>query len=331
MLVLGIETSCDETSAALVDDAHILSNIIATQSVHTEYGGVVPEFASRAHIKQLSPIIKEALNKAGKSFRDIEGIAVTYGPGLAGSLLVGLGVTKGLALRLEIPWIGVNHIEGHMLAASADTEGPGYPYICLVVSGGHTLLVLIEKQFSYKILGRTIDDAAGEAFDKVAKVLNLGYPGGPAIEKKAIKGNSSAIPFPRALLNQDNLDFSFSGVKTSVLYFARSLDKSELESKIPDIAASFQNAVVDVLSQKSSRAIDKFGCTSIVIAGGVARNSALRHRFEQDCKEKGIDLFIPSPELCTDNAAMIARAGNIRLRSGYKSSFNLDIIPNLSL
>ncbi|NOY59653.1 MAG: tRNA (adenosine(37)-N6)-threonylcarbamoyltransferase complex transferase subunit TsaD [Calditrichaeota bacterium] len=331
MLVLGIETSCDETSAALVDDEHILANIIATQLVHSEYGGVVPEFASRAHIKQLSLIIKEALHKAGKDFRDIDGIAVTYGPGLAGSLLIGLGVAKGLALRLEVPWIGINHIEGHILAVSADATGPRYPYVCLVVSGGHTLLLLIEEQFSYKILGRTIDDAAGEAFDKVAKVLNLGYPGGPAIEQKAMNGNSRAVHFPRALLNKDNLDFSFSGLKTSVLYFAQSLDQDELLSKIPDIAASFQNAVVDVLSQKSFRAIEKYNCTSIVLAGGVARNSALRHRFEEDCKKNGIHLFIPAPELCTDNAAMIARAGNMRLRSGYQSSFDLDVIPNLSL
>lgn len=331
MLVLGIETSCDETSAALVDDDHILSNIIATQSVHSQYGGVVPEFASRAHIKQLTLIIREALDKAGKRFEDIDGIAVTYGPGLAGSLLVGLGVAKGLALRLDIPWIGINHIEGHMLAAAADAKGPEYPYICLVVSGGHTLLLLIEKQFSYKILGRSIDDAAGEAFDKVAKILNLGYPGGPAIEKIAAKGNSNAIKFPRALLNQNNLDFSFSGLKTSVLYFAQSLDKAELASKIPDITASFQHAVIDVLAQKSIRAIDNHKCTSIVIAGGVARNSALRHRLEQDCKEKGIRLFIPAPELCTDNAAMIARAGNMRMRKGYQSQFDLDVIPNLSI
>ena len=331
MLVLGIETSCDETSAALVDDQRILSNVIATQAVHIEYGGVVPEFASRAHIRQLTPIIRHALQEGHVSLADVDGIAVTYGPGLAGSLLVGLGVAKGLSISLSVPFIGINHLEGHILAVVADGEGPEYPYICLLTSGGHTMLILVREPLVYDIIGRTIDDAAGEAFDKVAKILGLGYPGGPAIEKAAREGRPDAIDFPRALLNQDNLDFSFSGLKTSVLYYARSLSAQALSAQIADIASSFQQAVVDVLTEKCFRAVDRYQCRSLVLAGGVARNSLLRRRFEEQSALRNVQIHIPPPELCTDNAAMIARAGHIRLRLGQRSTLELDAVPNLSL
>lgn len=331
MIVLGIETSCDETSAALVDDEKILSNIIATQTIHEHYGGVVPEFASRAHIRQLVPIIKCALHEAGKSINAIDGIAVTYGPGLAGSLLVGLCMAKGLALSLKKPFIGVNHIEGHILAVAATQPTIEYPFIALVASGGHTILVHVEKLFHYNILGQTIDDAAGEAFDKVAKILELGYPGGPAVEKESRDGNPQAIDFPRALLDKDSLDFSFSGLKTAVLYFVKSKKRAKETIHIPDVAASFQQAVIDVLVKKTCRALDLFQIKNLVLAGGVMRNAALRHIFQKQCEQKNVRLKIPAPQLCTDNAAMIARVGQLRLSLGDSSSLALDVVPNLSL
>ena len=331
MKVLGIETSCDETSAAIVDDKNILSNIISTQLIHQEYGGVVPEFASRAHIRQLLPIIKTTLQKANTSFDEIDGFAVTYGPGLAGSLLVGLCICKGLALSLKRPWIGINHLEGHILASNAENPVQTFPYISLVASGGHTLLVHVRKELEYNIIGRTIDDAAGEAFDKVAKVLGLGYPGGPIIEKIARNGRDTAIDFPRALLEKNNLNFSFSGLKTAVLYYAQSLPKPVSDQQIADIAASFQKAVIDVLIKKSMRALSKFKSNRLVLAGGVARNNALRSAFEQTCKQNGIEMVVPSPELCTDNAAMIARAGHSRLSQGQYSNYDLDVVPNLGI
>ncbi len=328
MTILGIESSCDETSAAVIDSDSILSNIITTQKIHEEYGGVVPEFASRAHVKLLVPIIKKALTEAGKSLNDIDGLAVTYGPGLAGSLLVGLGVCKGLALGLDKKWIGVNHIEGHLSAAFLEND-ISYPFICLIISGGHTQLVLVKKPLDYKIIGRTIDDAAGEAFDKVAKILRLGYPGGPVIEMTALDGNPDSIQFPRALLDKDNLDFSFSGLKTAVLYHVQSQTLDNIN--IADVAASFQKAVIDVLLIKSIKALQKYKCQNLVIAGGVACNSALRKTFEEKCHKKNISLFIPSPKLCTDNAAMIAKAGQLRLLKGQQSDLDLDVVPNLSL
>ncbi len=331
MLTLAIETSCDETSAAVLSESGILSNIIATQAIHHKYGGVVPEFASRAHVRQLLPIIEEALRQAGKKWTDLQALAVTYGPGLAGSLLVGVCVCKGIALSLRLPWIGVNHIEGHIWAAAAEREIDQFPFISLVVSGGHSLLVLVEKPLKYRIVGRTIDDAAGEAFDKVAKILELGYPGGPAIEKAAVSGDENAITFPLALMEKQNLDFSFSGLKTAVLYYVRSLPRERRSAEIPSIAASFQRAVVNVLIEKSFRALAAYHCKTLVLAGGVARNSALRLQFENRCKIENIELFVPSPELCTDNAAMIGKVGLMRLERGEYSSFELDVAPNLSL
>jgi len=331
MLVLGIETSCDETSAALVDDQRVLSNIIATQEIHTEYGGVVPEFASRAHLRQLVPIIQKAFAKAHKGFNDIDGIAVTFGPGLAGSLLVGLGVAKGLASSLKKPFIGVNHIEGHILAAAADDPDLDYPFIALVVSGGHSILVRVKEPLSYKITGQTIDDAAGEAFDKVAKILDLGYPGGPLVEKTAQNGNEHAIKFPRALMEDGNLNFSFSGLKTSVLYHVQAQQRQGVAFSVADVAASFQQAVVDVLVAKTFRALSQTKIKNLVIAGGVARNSVLRNAFKARCASMGVNLRIPAPMLCTDNAGMIARAGHMHLSRGESSGFDLDVFPNLSL
>ncbi|MBN1541066.1 tRNA (adenosine(37)-N6)-threonylcarbamoyltransferase complex transferase subunit TsaD [candidate division KSB1 bacterium] len=331
MIVLGIETSCDETSAAVVDDSRLLSNIIATQSIHEAYGGVVPEFASRAHLRNLLPVIRYALEQAGIGLPEVQGCAVTYGPGLAGSLLVGLGVCKGLALSLGIPWIGINHLEGHIVAPAADGVHPAYPHISLIVSGGHTLLVWVEKPLVYHIVGRSIDDAAGEAFDKVAKVLGLGYPGGPAVQKAAEGGDPLAIDFPRALLDRDSLDFSFSGLKTAVLYYAQSQGAEKTREQTADIASSFQQAVIDILAHKAFAALKKFDCHTLIVAGGVARNLALRRRFDRDCQEQGITLHIPPLELCTDNAGMIARAGLMRLSRGERSNFDLDCVPNLAL
>ncbi|HNY92156.1 MAG TPA: tRNA (adenosine(37)-N6)-threonylcarbamoyltransferase complex transferase subunit TsaD, partial [bacterium] len=293
MRVLGIETSCDETSAAVVDESGICSNIIATQKVHEAYGGVVPEFASRAHMRQLSGIVRLALQQAGTSLAGIDALAVTCGPGLAGSLLVGLSLCKGIALTLGKPFIGVNHIEGHILATAAQLHKIDYPYICLVASGGHTLLVLVQEPRRYEIVGRTMDDAAGEAFDKVAKVLGLGYPGGPAVEASARGGNPDAIAFPRALSESTNLNFSFSGLKTAVLYYAQSLDPVEGAARLPDIAASFQMAVIDTLFIKSRRALEACGCRTLVLAGGVMRNGPLRKIFAARCGELGIALAIP--------------------------------------
>ncbi len=331
MNILGIETSCDETSAAVVNDHTVLSNIIATQAIHAEYGGVVPEFASRAHIRQLSPIINAALDTAACTLAEIDGIAVTYGPGLAGSLLVGLGMAKGLALSLKKPFIGVNHIEGHILAAAAENPALNTPFIALVVSGGHTILVHAEAPLSFHIIGQTIDDAAGEAFDKVAKILDLGYPGGPLIEKAAHDGDGHSIDFPRALMDKDNLNFSFSGLKTSVLYWVQSRRRKNEMFSVADVAASFQQAVVDVLVGKTFRALDQYHIKNLILAGGVARNTLLRQSFENRCAEEHIDLKIPAPILCTDNAGMIARAGHMRLSRGESSDFTLDVIPNLTL
>ncbi len=331
MRILGIETSCDETSAAVVDESGILANIIATQKIHESYGGVVPEFASRAHMRQLTGIIRIALEQAGLGLSEIDGLAVTYGPGLAGSLLVGLSLCKGLALALGKPFVGVNHIEGHILATAAQLQTISYPFVCLVASGGHTLLVVVREPLRYEIVGRTIDDAAGEAFDKVAKVLGLGYPGGPAIEKAAQTGDPQAIAFPRALLESGNLNFSFSGLKTAVLYYAQSLPAETGATQLSDIAASFQQAAIDTLFMKSLRALETFDCHTLVLAGGVMRNGPLREQFSSRCRELGIELAVPAPELCTDNAAMIAQAGYLHLLAGERSDFSLDVAPNLSL
>lgn len=331
MQVLGIETSCDETSAAVVDQNKILSNIIATQAIHQNFGGVVPEFASRAHIQLLNPIIKKALYEALTKIENIDGIAVTYGPGLAGSLLVGLGVAKGLSIRYGIPFIGVNHLEGHILALFANQRKISYPFICLLASGGHTLLIYCSGQLKFKVIGQTIDDAAGEAFDKVAKILQLGYPGGPAIEKTAQSANENAIKFPIGLDKKGDINFSFSGLKTAVLYYAQSLKQHELNQQLGDIAASFQNTVIESLLSKSKNALKLHNCKSFVLAGGVARNKKLRQKFQKTMNKLNIEFYVPEPDLCTDNAAMIARAGQLKLAMGQSSLFEMDIIPNLNI
>ncbi|MCR4438594.1 MAG: tRNA (adenosine(37)-N6)-threonylcarbamoyltransferase complex transferase subunit TsaD [bacterium] len=331
MVTLGIETSCDDSAAAVVENDRVLSNVISTQVVHRHYGGVVPEYASRAHLRLLLPVISAALQQAGVDKRDLEGIAVTFGPGLAGSILVGLNVAKSMALALEIPWVGVNHLEGHIFANFLLEEKPGMPFLCLIVSGGHTQLVVVEDEGRYRTLGRTIDDAAGEAFDKVARVLGLGYPGGPAVAQLAEQGNPRAIAFPRALLQEGNFHFSFSGVKTAVLYYARALSAEELRAQLPDIAASFQAAVVEVLVQKTMAAAKLCGLDTICLAGGVAANKALREALAAAAAERGCKLFVPPPALCTDNAAMVARAGISRLARGERSGDELRPEPSLAL
>jgi N6-L-threonylcarbamoyladenine synthase len=328
MNILAIETSCDETSAAVSENRRILSNIIATQKIHEQYGGVVPEFASRSHLQQLMTIIRAALRQADRRIEEMDAIAVTYGPGLAGSLLVGLCAAKGLALTLRKPLIGVNHIEGHLLATEEELP---YPYIGLVASGGHTLLILVKGPLQYEIIGRTIDDAAGEAFDKTAKLLGLGYPGGPNIEAQARRHTGPVIAFPRALAEEGNLNFSFSGLKTAVLYHSRTLPPADLPAAIPAIAAGFQQAVIDVLIRKSLAALQRSQSRTLVLAGGVIRNNTLREQFIGRCRAQNITLVIPDHELCTDNAGMIARAGYLHLFHGRQSSLDLDVAPNLSL
>ncbi len=331
MLILGIETSCDETSAAVVDEHRVLSNIVATQMIHQLYGGVVPEFASRAHLQRLPTVVRTALQQAGIEAAAVDGIAVTCGPGLAGSLLVGVCFAKGLAMRLGRPLIGVNHIEGHIAAAAADDSPLPFPYIALVVSGGHSLLVLAEAPFAYRIIGSTLDDAAGEAFDKAAKILGLGYPGGPAVERAAKDGDPAAVPLPRPLLDREDFNFSFSGLKTALLYTVHDLKRQNRTLPVADLAASFEQAVVDVLVEKTVRATRAFSCRRLVLAGGVMRNSRLRAAFEEACRKHKLEARVPAPLLCTDNAGMIARAGYLRLAAGQRSDWSLDVKPNLQL
>lgn len=330
MKILGIETSCDETAAAVLIDNTIKANVIAVQAIHQKYGGVVPEFASREHMRLLLPVIQTALETAGLEKHQLDGIAVTYGPGLAGSLLIGLNVAKALALSLSIPWIAVNHIEGHILSNLVGKASFTFPFLCLVVSGGHTQLVLVSEPGQYQVLGRTRDDAVGEAYDKVARILDLGYPGGPLIDKIARQASATGtIRFPRAYLEPDSFDFSFSGLKTAVLYYVRKLTPAALEQQIPEIAAEFQAAVVEVLVNKTLAAAEKYHIQQLAIAGGVARNSELRKQFTFRCQQNGFQVSIPDPELCTDNAAMIAQAGHFRLLAGEHS--DLSVGPRASL
>jgi N6-L-threonylcarbamoyladenine synthase len=338
MTILGIETSCDETSAAVIINGRVKSNIISSQLVHSEFGGVVPELASRAHIQLIVPVVESALSKANISQYELEGIAVTFGPGLMGALLVGVNFAKSLSFGLHIPFVGVNHLEAHIYSNFLSSDVPEYPFLCLIVSGGHTILVLVEKPLQHHILGETLDDAAGEAFDKVAKMLNLGYPGGPAIERAAREGNPNAIQFPRALLNDDSYNFSFSGLKTAVLYYLRDnhfLTNGTLvslrENERANICASFQSAVIDVLTMKLLTAAKKFDVRSIAIAGGVSANSELRLRLDALCQNNSFRLHIPEMQFCTDNGAMIALAGQMKLQRGIHSGFALVPIPNLRI
>jgi N6-L-threonylcarbamoyladenine synthase len=318
MQILAIETSCDETSAAVVKDgSEVLSNVVASQvEFHKKYGGIVPELASRKHIEVISPIIQEALDKAGASFKDLDAIAVTYGPGLVGSLLVGLCAAKAIAWSLNLPLIGVNHLEGHIYANFL-LPSPQFPFICLLVSGGHTMLILVEDHGKYKTLGRTRDDAAGEAYDKVARFLNLGYPGGPIIDQLAKEGDPQAINFTRPML-ADGYDFSFSGIKTAVVNFVNKNQETATFSRrfLADLVASFQQAVVDVLVEKAVRAAKEFNCRSVALAGGVSANSLLRSQLKQRGEKEGLTVHIPPFEYCTDNAAMIGCAAYFKSRRG---------------
>ena len=335
MIILGIETSCDETSAAVVQDGKLLSNATAVQFFHSEYGGVVPELASRAHQRLIVPIVEDALQKASIEKKDLDAIAAVYGPGLIGSILVGLSFGKAMAMGLGIPFIGVNHMEAHIFSNMIEEPKPSFPFVNLTVSGGHTQLVLVKDFFKYELLGETIDDAAGEAFDKVAKMLGIGYPGGPLVDKLAEKGNAKAIKFPRPYLEEGSHQFSFSGLKTSVLYYLRKVgfDKNTNvnDQFIADVCASFQAAVVDVLISKLMTAAKEYIVKDIAICGGVSANMELRRRLETEAKINHLHLFIPKLDFCTDNGAMVAQAGYEKLHKGLVSSLELTAEPNLQL
>jgi len=327
-LILGIETSCDETAAALVAGAtNVLSSVVSSQvELHAQYGGVVPEIASRAHNQLIIPVTARAMVEAGIDERNMTAVAATTGPGLIGALLVGVSAAKALALTWGVPFVAVNHLEAHLYAAFLEEPELQFPLVVLLVSGGHTMLISMEDYGRYRLLGQTLDDAAGEAFDKVARFLGLGYPGGPAIDRVAMQGDPQAINFPRAMLN-DGLDFSFSGLKTSVINHVR----KNPSVSTPDVAASFQAAVVDVLVTKARRAARDVGATALALGGGVAANSLLREQFLTACTEDGIGGFLPSRSMCTDNAAMIAAAGWHRLRLDGPSPLDVGADPNMKL
>ncbi len=332
MVILGIETSCDETAAAvLAGGVKILASVVASQDqIHAPYGGVVPELASRRHVEVILPVVQKALTDAGVSLPELQGIAVTQGPGLVGSLLVGLSVAKSLAYVTRLPLVGVNHLEGHIYAAFLQEPTPAYPFLALVVSGGHTALYLARAPLSYELVGQSRDDAAGEAFDKVAKLLGLGYPGGPVIELAARSGDPTAVAFPVAQMTDGAPDFSFSGIKTAVsLYVKRRRPLST--GQVADIAASFQASAVKMLVRKTVRAALRLGARRIVLTGGVAANKALRGALGAEAAERGWELFIPPPTLCTDNAAMIAAVGHARLAAGERASLAMNAVPDMKL
>jgi len=329
--VLGIETSCDETSASVVKNGSVLSNIIASQQVHSEYGGVVPEMASREHERLLAYITESALEQADTTIQDLDAIAVTYGPGLMGSLLVGVNFAKGLALRNNLPFVGINHIEAHLLANLIDAPELDYPFLCLLVSGGHTQIIRVDGFGQYNILGTTIDDAAGEAFDKVARLLDLGYPGGPLIDKHAKDGDARKYNFPRSLSDSGDLNFSFSGLKTAALYTIQPMSEPERQAELSHLCASFQEAIVDALEMKLRDAVTQTGIHSITIAGGVAANSRLRQRMTEMRDELNLELYYPDFQYCTDNGAMIAYSGWYALQNNIQHDLTLTAKPRLSL
>lgn len=331
--ILAIETSCDETAAAVVRNGReVLSNIISSQiDLHTLYGGVVPEIASRKHIEKINQVAGEALREAGKNLSDMDAIAVTYGPGLVGALLVGVSAAKAMSFASGIPLVGVHHIEGHISANYIENKELEPPFVCLVVSGGHSHLVVVRDYGEYEILGRTRDDAAGEAFDKVARAIGLGYPGGPKIDKVSRQGNPDAIKFPRAKVADAVYDFSFSGLKSAVLNYLNSCEMKGIPICQADVAASFQKAVVDVLVEHSMMAVEESGIDKFAIAGGVASNSALREALTQACRQKGVAFYRPSPILCTDNAAMIGAAAYYEYQKGVRHGYDLNAVPNLKL
>lgn len=331
-LILGIETSCDETAAAVVRDGReVLSNVISSQiDIHTIYGGVVPEIASRKHIEKINQVISEALRDADTGLQEIDAVSVTYGPGLVGALLVGVGTAKAIAYAAGKPLVGVHHIEGHIAANYLEHPNLEPPFLCLVVSGGHTHLVQVQDYDKFEVIGRTHDDAAGEAFDKVARAIGLGYPGGPKIDKIAKKGKPDAIEFPRAKVDGHEFDFSFSGLKSAVLNYINGCEMKNTPINTADVAASFQKAVTDVLVGRSVSAAQLLGEKQIVVAGGVASNSALRSAMRSACSDAGIELCYPSPIYCTDNAAMIASQGYYCLKKGKRAGLSLNAVPNLN-
>lgn len=331
--ILAIESSCDETAAAVVHNGReVRSNVISSQiDLHKLYGGVVPEIASRKHIEKINQVIEEALKEAQTTLDDIDAIGVTYGPGLVGALLVGVAEAKAIAFAKNLPLIGVHHIEGHISANYIENPDLKPPFLCLVVSGGHTHLVCVKDYGKYEILGRTRDDAAGEAYDKVARAIGLGYPGGPKIDRLAKEGNPEAVKFPKAHMEDSPLDFSFSGLKSAVLNHINGCRMKGESFDPADIAASFQKAVVDVLVENSMRAAEAYGMNKFALAGGVASNSALRAGMKAACEKKGIQLYYPSPILCTDNAAMIGAAAYYEYLAGTRHGWDLNAVPNLKL
>ena len=332
MIVLGIETSCDETGVAVVDAGGVRSNVIGAQiDLHARFGGVVPEIASRAHVMTLAPAVEQALDEAGMTRTDLDAVAVTVGPGLIGALLVGVAGAKAIAAALDVPLIGVNHLEGHVEAAYLAEPWLEPPLVALLVSGGHTVIALQRARGAYEVLGRSIDDAAGEAFDKIARFMGLGFPGGPAIDRLARDGDPKAITFPRAMLRDPSLDVSMSGLKTAVIRWIRERDARGETIEAADLAASFQEAIVDVLVAKTVRAATEQGVGTIVVAGGVAANSRLRAHMRAAGDEHGLRVVIPAPGLCTDNGAMIAAAGRRRLLEGERSSLEDRALPGLAL
>ena len=331
--ILAIESSCDETAAAVVKNGReVLSNVIYSQiDLHTLYGGVVPEIASRKHIDKINQVVAKAIEDSKMELKDMSAIAVTYGPGLVGPLLVGVSFAKALAYASKLPIIGVHHIEGHICANYIANNTLEPPFMCLVVSGGHTHLVKVSDYGEYEILGRTEDDAAGEAFDKVARAIGLGYPGGPKIDKVSKEGNPEAIKFPRAKVGGSEYDFSFSGLKSAVLNYLNTASMNNEKIVTEDVAASFQQAVIDVLVGHSMEALDRYNFKKFAIAGGVASNSSLRAAFEEACKNKGVEFFLPPPILCTDNAAMIGSSAYFEYIRGIRSDLDLNAVPNLKL
>jgi len=326
-LILGIETSCDETAAAVVaDGTTVMSSVVSSQiDIHARYGGVVPEIASRAHVELLAPVVAQTLVESGLEGPDLSAVAVTVGPGLAGALLVGISAAKAYALAWDRPFIGVNHMEGHLYASFLEDPDLTPPLVVLLVSGGHTMLVAMDGHGDYRLLGTTVDDAVGEAFDKVARVMGLGYPGGPAIDRVALTGDPTAVAFPRPM--PEGLDFSLSGLKTAVIRYVR----DHPETPVADVAASFQAAVVDMLVAKSMRAVKEAGARTLCLGGGVAANSLLRERIRDLCTAEGLRCFLPSRSMCTDNAAMIAAAAWWRYRSDGPTSLDVGAQPNLRL
>ena len=331
--ILAIESSCDETAAAVVKNGReVLSNIISSQiALHTLYGGVVPEIASRKHIEKINQVIEAALAEAKMTLEDMTAVAVTYGPGLVGALLVGVAEAKAIAYGAKKPLVGVHHIEGHVSANFIEHPDLEPPFVCLIVSGGHTHLVIVRDYGEFEIIGRTMDDAAGEAFDKVARAVGLGYPGGPKVDRAAKEGNPHAIEFPRARVGGTEYDFSFSGMKSAVLNYINQAQMKGEAISVPDLCASFQNAVVDVLVSRAVAAAKEFGYDKLAIAGGVASNSALREGMRKACEREGLKLYYPSPIYCTDNAAMIGAAAYYEYINGARAGWDLNAVPNLKL